>query len=369
MEFQIAITDPTPEQLKEIALAVEGLTINGIEDKEWFERVKKNRILIRDMRVTIEKQCKAQRDNAIKYQKDVIAYEKSLIALIEPAEKKLKSMEEEIKQLEILESRKSMLPVRMKYLEWEKMLTEDKTLEEREQFVLSMDDEAFMRYTQKIQEDRKLELERIANEERIRKEREAEILAAEQRAIELEKQKVLDKKIEDRNNILKSIGLVNNKFTSKYLNIDFSSMDVMHLNDVDFHNKVMDIKFQIELANKKEKEEEQQQQTTEQQIEIVDEQLQNISIPQPQILEPNVIKVSSTFAFREEDGRARYILKWMSKNLDFLDGEHEDNNIWRNFSGVLEIGKLIKEANQMGLNWITIELEEREEDDIFFDEK
>jgi hypothetical protein len=34
MEFQIAITDPTPEQLKEVALAVEGLTINGIEDKE-----------------------------------------------------------------------------------------------------------------------------------------------------------------------------------------------------------------------------------------------------------------------------------------------------------------------------------------------
>jgi len=250
MEFQIALTDPTPEQLKEVALKVENLTINGIEDKEGFAEVKKNRLLIRDMRVTIEKQCKAHRDDAIKFQKDVIAYEKGLIALIEPAEKKLKLMEDEIKELEILEKRKASLPIRMKYLEAENALTEERNYMEREQFVLSMDDDTFAKYTEQIREIRRLELERIEHEELQRKAREAEIAAAEARAIEDEKQKQLNIMIDNRRKILTSIWLTNNKY---YLNpensFEFSELDILHLDDVKFHDAVMKAKDTIADMN------------------------------------------------------------------------------------------------------------------------
>lgn len=65
------------------------------------------------IRVEITKQCKALRDWAVKYQKEVIEYEKWLIAEVEPAEKKLKAMEDEIKEMNEIEKRKKILPDRM----------------------------------------------------------------------------------------------------------------------------------------------------------------------------------------------------------------------------------------------------------------
>jgi hypothetical protein len=48
----------------------------------------------------------------------------------------------------------------------------------------------------------------------------------------------------------------------------------------------------------------------------------------------------------------------------FLDGEPEDANLARDFSGVFSVGSLILEANEAGLNGKSIEIINREVDDF-----
>lgn len=67
----------------------------------------------------------------------------------------------------------------------------------------------------------------------------------------------------------------------------------------------------------------------------------------------------------EEDLRARLRVIWLSKELDFFDWEPEDNNLLRNFSDCFSIWKLLKEANELWLNWKVIEIEEVEDNNVF----
>ena len=79
------------------------------------------------------------------------------------------------------------------------------------------------------------------------------------------------------------------------------------------------------------------------------------------------MKVTFRNWYDEEDFRNRIRITWMSKTLNFLDWEHEDNNLSRNFSGCYSISSLIKEANELWLNGEVIEIEEIEDNDIFWE--
>lgn len=109
--------NPTLEQVIELTEQTKWLTILGIDDEEWYETVKKGRLSLRTIRVQIEKTGKSMRDEAIKFQKDVIAKERELTSIITEEEDRLKQMEDEIKELKIKEERKKTLPVRIEELQ------------------------------------------------------------------------------------------------------------------------------------------------------------------------------------------------------------------------------------------------------------
>jgi len=69
----------------------------------------------------------------------------------------------------------------------------------------------------------------------------------------------------------------------------------------------------------------------------------------------------------EEDFMSRVLIKWLSKELDFLDWEAEDNNLWRNFSDCFSVFNLLKEAYELWKSWVDVQFEEIEDNDIFSD--
>lgn len=108
--------DPNVEKLTAMVAESAGIVQVDITDPTQIEVVKKARLKLRDARVLIEKTGKSYRDDAIKYQRDVIEKERSLIAIIEPEEKRLKEFEEEAKHQKELAIRREQLPARMERL-------------------------------------------------------------------------------------------------------------------------------------------------------------------------------------------------------------------------------------------------------------
>ena len=74
------------------------LKINGINDKEGYDKVHKARIQCRDIRVLAEKICKKGREDAVKEQKAWIAKEKEVVAQVSEVETYLKKQEDVIDQ-------------------------------------------------------------------------------------------------------------------------------------------------------------------------------------------------------------------------------------------------------------------------------
>jgi hypothetical protein len=72
------------------------LKINGIDDKEGYEKVHKARIQCRDVRVLTEKICKKGREDAVRIQKEWIAKEKEVVAQVSEVEGHLKKQEDAI---------------------------------------------------------------------------------------------------------------------------------------------------------------------------------------------------------------------------------------------------------------------------------
>lgn len=102
--------DPDVAQLHQMVEVTSAITATDLKDKKQLAVVKENRIALKNARVKIEKIGKEMREEAIKYQKDVIAKERELIGIIEPEEDRLKAIEEEAEQLKIREQRLSTLP-------------------------------------------------------------------------------------------------------------------------------------------------------------------------------------------------------------------------------------------------------------------
>lgn len=87
------VTDAVIQKLRTEFLP---LKINGIDDKEGYEKVLKARSQCRDVRVLAEKVCKKGREGAVKIQKEWIAKEKEVVAKVTEVEQHLKKQEDDI---------------------------------------------------------------------------------------------------------------------------------------------------------------------------------------------------------------------------------------------------------------------------------
>lgn len=189
----IILFDPTVEKLQEIVSSTSLITANDLSDDAQLAIVRGTRLQLRDARVTIQKQGKSMREDALKYQKDVIAREKELIGIIEPEEIRLKSLEEEATSIKERAARAALLPMRRD------MLAKFDLPDFSDESVLSMDNDEFMAYLTDLQTE-KNENDRIDNEKETARlaqvAREAQIAEdariAERARAELAAQKLID---------------------------------------------------------------------------------------------------------------------------------------------------------------------------------
>lgn len=161
--------DPTKAELNLMIEKTSKITATDLKDKKQLEVVKENRIQLKNARVKITKIGKELREEAIAFQKAVIAKEKELIGIIEPEEERLSAIEEEAKTIAIKEARMALLPERKEKLS---LINIQKTDDE----LLSMDDIQFSTFYNEC----------VAEKQRIEQEK----LEAEKRAIEEEKNKI-----------------------------------------------------------------------------------------------------------------------------------------------------------------------------------
>lgn len=133
--------NPTRGELLALADEARKLSIAGIDDKTGYDLVHQKRMELKAARVKIAKTGKEAREDAVAYQKKVLAYEKELIGIIEPVEEELEAKQKAIDEAIEMEKRKAKLPERLKRLEefgapeyW------------KEELILAMDDTDFEKW-------------------------------------------------------------------------------------------------------------------------------------------------------------------------------------------------------------------------------
>lgn len=104
--------NPKEAELRQLAADYGTLAINGIDDKEGYDRAHAARMVLKGKRVEVEKAGKALREKTTAFNKSVIAREKELIGIIEPLEERLHKMELEIDEAIDMEKRRVLLPDR-----------------------------------------------------------------------------------------------------------------------------------------------------------------------------------------------------------------------------------------------------------------
>jgi len=148
--------DPTVADLQQLVSITSQITVTDFNDKNQLETVKKNRIALRDARVSITKKGKELREDAITFQKVVLEKERELIAIIEPEEVRLKEIEELSKANKERAERIAILPMRR-----EKMVSQGVVISE-EVLVELTDEQFIVLLNQKVGE--KNEVVRLENE-------------------------------------------------------------------------------------------------------------------------------------------------------------------------------------------------------------
>lgn len=179
-ELNLEQFSPKRAELVTLAEAYKALSIQGIEDKPGYLAVDEARKDLKRKRVEIVKTGKALREEAVSFQKKVIATEKELVSLIEPIEIELEEKQKVIDDAIQIEKRKASLPYRM-----EKM--KDLGLEIAEEFILLMDDSKFLAYHSEMLA-KKLETEALKLAEDRRKLEEGMKKLEEQKAVEAAKE-------------------------------------------------------------------------------------------------------------------------------------------------------------------------------------
>jgi hypothetical protein len=98
IESSLQILDQREAKLIELADKYKGLTIAGAEDKEGYKKVREARIELKKERVAVENDAYDLRENAVKFQKAVVAREKQLVAIISTVEQTLQHEEDNYKK-------------------------------------------------------------------------------------------------------------------------------------------------------------------------------------------------------------------------------------------------------------------------------
>lgn len=205
--MEIQKFNPKKAELIALAEKYKSLKIKDINDTLGYNAVKEALSEIIHSRTDITKQGKGFREEAIKWQKDIIVVEKELVGIISGTEDILKAEKQRIDDLNTMEERKATLPMRKKMLEEVEAICDDRN-------ILLMDDKEFggfyMEYKEIFdnkQREKELEAEReierkqeIANavkdaEERVKKETEAKVKELEDNRIrkEIEEKKEAEK--------------------------------------------------------------------------------------------------------------------------------------------------------------------------------
>ena len=127
--------DYNKAQLEEIKETVSSVDRNSKDDVE--ESIK---ILVK-ARGIIQKQGKGYRDYHIAFNKTVLTREKEFVSILEPLEIELKNVLAEMKNAEVMEARKELLQMKK-----DQLSLLDKVSETSDEFILSLDDVAWVEY-------------------------------------------------------------------------------------------------------------------------------------------------------------------------------------------------------------------------------
>lgn len=143
---QPILFDPSIDELQKIVLATSQITAEDLSDDTQLAVVKETRIQLRDARVAIQKKGKSMREDALKYQKNVITREKELIAIIEPEEIRLSEIEEKASQIRVRGAREALLPMRQ-----EQLVPYAGMIQISNDDILDMDNDQFVSYLVDLQ--------------------------------------------------------------------------------------------------------------------------------------------------------------------------------------------------------------------------
>lgn len=83
--------NPKKAELMELAEKSKPALNIQIVDKRTYDQVHSTQMILREQRINIEKTGKSLREDALRFQKDIIAIEKELVAVIEPIEEELRT--------------------------------------------------------------------------------------------------------------------------------------------------------------------------------------------------------------------------------------------------------------------------------------
>ncbi|HVB33743.1 MAG TPA: hypothetical protein VNJ52_05135 [Patescibacteria group bacterium] len=192
MDLAIEKFSPTKAELTKLVEESKALDLPDPFDQAQLRKVKDARLNIRDARVAITKTGKALREDALKFQKAVIAKEKELVAIIEPEENRLAGLEDTAAIAVERKARVELLPHRR-----ERLAAVGDGLEVSDDALLDMDGPAFEGYINKRLADkneadrRALEAREAAiREEETRQQREKEMREREEKARQEERERL-----------------------------------------------------------------------------------------------------------------------------------------------------------------------------------
>lgn len=207
-EMSLATLDSRESELTVLAESAKGITITGPEDKSGYKLVREKRIELKNARISVQNDGKDLRENAVKFQKTVIAREKQLIAIIAEEENRLSNIEDEydrwLEEARIKREREENDRIQKRVdtlmeFNYAIDLYEAKTMPEEDFENLLKHAETEWRKEQEMLESKRVEDERLKREEEERIQQEKEELArqrAEQDAREKELQRQESERIE-----------------------------------------------------------------------------------------------------------------------------------------------------------------------------
>ncbi len=186
--------NPTVAELKAIVKESQKIAVVNIENPEEVALVKDQRIKLRDARVAITKKGKELREDALKFQKDVITKEKELVAIIEPEEERLSAIEEEAKVAKEKKDRIATLPTRK-----EKLAAIGDGIEISDDEILAKDPEEFQAYcNQRLADKNAKDAEELGRREKEVKDKEEAIKREEETKAREEKARQEERERADR---------------------------------------------------------------------------------------------------------------------------------------------------------------------------